>query len=458
MLFNTSFAVAFTTGVILVFLSAILVIAYVNSVTEKIPFKEAFRRKLISFMGFVKKETSPSNVQVQQTYNPVYDIVLANSLRNQLSVFDNRAASLTACNAGTFSSYNIPCIQMDFCPKHDTKDDFPAVRHSLESVTKSHFCICGIPLYGIYSFVQNIQQGFYYIYILYAITPNGWQALQNYYKHLKKNAILQATAASAPIIDKALGQDLSKGIITQSNTGTTITIGFNLEHRTAIRADISQTGHICIVGGTGSGKSMLTLYLLYNIFRLQMPVKLYIGDFKKSGDYKGISDNFAEFDGVVTLVDNFYKEFEQTEEDSTAFKFLLLDEYAGFIIWLAQNDKKKAEEIKGKISNLLMLGRSRHCYVWCIQQRISAQLFPSGIGAIDNFQICIGLGRLSVESRKSLFAAEHMENAAFEASFNPKTGEGLCLVDGQPLVAIGVPYIKDKDALKALLANHAHTA
>ena len=105
-----------------------------------------------------------------------------------------------------------------------------------------------------------------------------------------------------------------------------------------------------------------------------------------------------------------------------------------------------------------MLGRSRHCYVWCIQQRISAQLFPSGIGAIDNFQICIGLGRLSVESRKSLFAAEHMENAAFESSFNPKTGEGLCLVDGQPLVAIGVPYIKDKDALKALLANHAHTA
>lgn len=54
----------------------------------------------------------------------------------------------------------------------------------------------------------------------------------------------------------------------------------------------------------------------------------------------------------------------------------------------------KAKVIKEKISNVLMMGRSRHCFVWCVQQRISASLFPTGIGAIDNFQICIGMGRL----------------------------------------------------------------
>jgi len=453
MLFSASYAIFYTIAVILAILLVIAVFAYVNSVTEKITFKESFRNVLVSLMKFVKKETSPTN---GQAYNPVNDVALASNLRSQLAVYDGRSASLIACNAGSYSSYNVPCIQLDFCPKNDTKNDFPIVRHSLEAVFRSHICICGIPIYGIYSLVQNIQPGFYYIYILYGITPANSQALQNYYNHLRKNAILQATAASAPITDKTLAHDLSKGIIT-SCSGTSVIIGCNLEHYTDIHADISQTGHICIVGGTGSGKTTYVSYLIYSIFRLQIPVELYICDFKKSGDYKGISSHFAEFDGVVSLIDEFYSEFEQTPEGSETIKILLIDEYAGFIVWLTQHDKKKADEIKGQISQLMMLGRSRHCYVWCIQQRMTAQLFPSRIGAIDNFQICIGLGRLTTDSRRSLFATEHMQNADFEASFEPKTGQGLCLVDGQPLTAIGVPYIKDKDALKELLVNHAST-
>ncbi len=236
---------------------------------------------------------------------------------------------------------------------------------------------------------------------------------------------------------------------------TKIKLGTDIETSVPIKADIDKTGHMCVAGGTGSGKSMFVLYVLYNLLKLLVPVVLYIGDFKKSGDYKGISNTFAEFDKVATLIDDFYTEFEQTEEGNSTIKILLIDEYAGFITWLMQNDKKRCEEIKGKISNLLMLGRSRHCYVWCIQQRMTAQLFPSGIGAIDNFQILVGLGRLSVDSRRSLFAGEHLENTEFEETYHPKTGQGLCLVDGQSLTAIQIPYIKDKDRLKTLLRKKA---
>lgn len=239
---------------------------------------------------------------------------------------------------------------------------------------------------------------------------------------------------------------------------TRIKLGLDAETSTPITADIFTVGHMCIVGGTGSGKSVFVLYALYNLLKLLVSLVLYIGDFKKSGDYKGITDNFAEFNEVVALIDDFYAEFERTPENSQTIKILLLDEYAGFIVWLTQNDKKKCEEIKGKISNLLMLGRSRHCYVWCIQQRMTAQLFPSGIGAIDNFQILIGLGRLSTESRRSLYSGEHMENAEFEESYHPKTGQGLCLVDGQPLRAIQIPHISDKGKLKALLRKKANLA
>lgn len=234
-----------------------------------------------------------------------------------------------------------------------------------------------------------------------------------------------------------------------------INLGYDLQTWLPILADIFKTGHTCIVGGTGSGKSIATMYFLYGILSLPYQVQLYIGDFKKSGDYKGISKNFEEFDQVAGLIEKFYGIFEETEENSPAIKILILDEYAGFITWLTQKDKKKCEEIKGKIANLLMLGRSRHCYVWCIQQRISAQLFPSGIGAIDNFQVLIGLGRLSVDSRKSLFAGEHLDKD-FEERYAPMCGQGLILIDGQPLRAVQIPYIGDKGRMTALLRKKAN--
>lgn len=231
-----------------------------------------------------------------------------------------------------------------------------------------------------------------------------------------------------------------------------IQFGYNILTEKPIEADLTQTGHVCVVGGTGSGKSVGTLYFLYNLLK-NYDARLTICDFKKSGDYKGISENFAEFDEVTQSIEAFYKEYESTPENNLQIKVLLIDEYAGYMIWLAQNDKKKAEEIKQNISEMLMLGRSRHCFVWCIQQRISASLFPSGIGAIDNFQICIGLGRLSVDSRKSLFAGEHLDNIAFEEKYHPMAGQGLVLIDGQELQPLQIPFIKYKNKLKQLLQD-----
>ena len=65
-------------------------------------------------------------------------------------------------------------------------------------------------------------------------------------------------------------------------------------------------------------------------------------------------------------------------------------------------------------------------------------------------------GRLSVESRKSLFAGEHLEDKEFEEQYHPNTGQGLILIDGQELKAIQIPYISDKAKLKALLVKLAN--
>lgn len=237
--------------------------------------------------------------------------------------------------------------------------------------------------------------------------------------------------------------------------GEKIKLGFDIHTQAPVCADLRKTGHLCITGGTGSGKTTATLFALNSVLNLPVEIDLSIGDFKKSGDYKGLSRHFAEFDKTTELIDSFYEEFNNTPENSPGIKILLLDEYAGYIVWLMQQDKKKCEEIKGKISSLLMLGRSRHCFVWCIQQRMTAQLFPSGIGAIDNFQICMGLGRLSPDSRKSLFAGERLSEEGLEDNFQPGQGQGLCLIDGQPLRAIQIPYVSDTGKLKSLLARKA---
>lgn len=234
-----------------------------------------------------------------------------------------------------------------------------------------------------------------------------------------------------------------------------IKLGVDYTCRTPVYVDLDKIGHTAIIGATNSGKTTETLYMLYQLLKLPCPVTLFIGDFKKSGDYKGITNNFAEYMEAVPLIDKFYKEFEETPEGSTEIKILLIDEFASLSIMLSQSDKKKADDIKNKIGTILMLGRSRHCFLWCVQQRLSAQFFLSGTGALDNFSVAIGLADLSPDSRKSLFSGHHFQDENFEKNFHPTTGEGICLIDGQPLTAIRVPYIRDKERMKIVLRKLA---
>ena len=236
-----------------------------------------------------------------------------------------------------------------------------------------------------------------------------------------------------------------------------VKLGYDYCHKKhPIVIDLNKiAAHMALVGSSGSGKSMATLYTLYNVLKLKEKVELYIGDFKKSGDYFKLSDNFAEFDKVVDLIDKFYKLFENTPEDCNIIRILILDEYAGMVSWLEQEDKKRCESTKSKVSRLLMLSRSKHMFVWCIQQRMSASLFPSAAGSVDNFGVCIGFGRLSPDSKRALFANEHFENEEFEMKYKPGTGEGICLIAGQPLYALQIPRIPDKERLKRLLRKLA---
>lgn len=109
--------------------------------------------------------------------------------------------------------------------------------------------------------------------------------------------------------------------------------------------------------------------------------------------------------------------------------------------------KVKADEIRMIMSSILMLGRSRNCFLWLAMQRYTATIFPASSGAVDNFHIYVGLGRLSVDSRRSLFAGEHIE-AEDKLLFGQ--GKGIVLIDGQPLQTLIIPQVSKRKLLQIL--------
>ena len=230
-------------------------------------------------------------------------------------------------------------------------------------------------------------------------------------------------------------------------------LGYDLSvlHKYGIKTPLyAPLGHTICVGGSGSGKSTALLYWLYKMKKANIPVELHIMDFKASHEFYGISVHYAEFEDCYDRIVSFYQMFTALDEggDGTN-KILLMDEIAGYLMHLSLNKdgKAKADEIRQIMSSILMLGRSRKCFRWLALQRYTASIFPSASGGVDNFFLYVGMGKLTVDSRKSLFAGEHME---WEENILFSQGKGIVLIDGQPLQALIIPRVSKQKLLERL--------
>lgn len=207
-------------------------------------------------------------------------------------------------------------------------------------------------------------------------------------------------------------------------------------------------GHTIVVGGSGSGKSTSVLYWLYKLKKYNC--ELYIADFKKSNEFFGITPHFSQFEDCYQIMKDYYAIFLSTPEggDGTN-KIMLIDEIAGLLTYfpMTKEGKAKADEVRAIMSSILMLGRSRRCYLWLSMQRYTASIFPASSGAADNFHVCVGLGRLTVDGRKGLFAGEHFDG---EDELQYGQGRGIVLIDGQPLKALIIPQVSKKKLLTLL--------
>lgn len=208
-----------------------------------------------------------------------------------------------------------------------------------------------------------------------------------------------------------------------------------------VKLSVESHPHALITGGSGSGKSYALQYLIGCILQDISISDFYICDFKNSHDFEFLENyehfyvNTGCFDGIMSYYDRFTQKRQNKRQRGRSL--LIIDEYPAFISYLSSIDKlqktKKASEITNAIAEILMLGRGINCGVWIVTQRADASLFANG--ARDNFQVILGLGRMSREQKGMVFTGEEIPDRIY------RQGEGLLLADGHPLYEIKIPKI-----------------
>ncbi|MBB2182231.1 DUF87 domain-containing protein [Lachnospiraceae bacterium MD1] len=214
-----------------------------------------------------------------------------------------------------------------------------------------------------------------------------------------------------------------------------------------VRWDTQKSPHLVVSGVTGSGKTYLVKLIIGRISKYITDSQITICDFKgDNSDFSGLigAKRYYRFDDALRGFNEFYDCFlhRQRYNDSMNFRLILIEEYASLLNYLP---KSESEEIKRKLSSLLMLARSFNFHVLLSQQRLDAEYFGK---ARDNFNVVITLGNVSKEVRDMLFSS-------YKDEITPdrSRGTGYMITNGADFRRIVVPQINNMDLLNQYIKD-----
>lgn len=228
---------------------------------------------------------------------------------------------------------------------------------------------------------------------------------------------------------------------------------YGYAEKMAISVDVSTkvNSHTLICGMSGSGKSYLTnQYLARICLHGGKDSVVYFLDFKGDNSFSYLRDSprYFFYDKTIDALDEVYTIMHKRqcgEDTSRHFVTLVWDEYIANILALLGTEKKKAEAVMHKVSEILMLGRSLAVRLVIACQRPDASAFPTGSRL--NFGVIIIVGA-TLESIYSMLMPKELIEKVGNREFH--TGEGVMLWQGSKLRFIKVPVIRNEEKMKAI--------
>lgn len=225
---------------------------------------------------------------------------------------------------------------------------------------------------------------------------------------------------------------------------------YNYKEKTPITTEVSTNtnSHTLICGMSGSGKSYLTNQIFARL--CMFGGKVYFADFKQDDSFTHLRGcpRYYPYDKTLEALDEVYTILHNRQsgaDTSREFVTLIWDEYIANVLSLLSTDKKKAENVMRKVSELLMLGRSLAVRLICSCQRPDAAAFPTGSRL--NYGVIIIVGAAIKSIYEMLIPKEYIElmgNRQF------KVGEGVVLLQGTKMHFIKVPVIRNEQQLKEI--------
>lgn len=221
----------------------------------------------------------------------------------------------------------------------------------------------------------------------------------------------------------------------------------------AVETDIStnKNSHTLICGMSGSGKSYLTnIYFARLCIESGIEGQVYFADFKQDDQFSYLRGctRYYPYDKTLEALDIVYDILHnrQSGEDASRYPITLIwDEYMANVLALQGIEKKKADVVMRKVSEILMLGRSLAVRIVISCQRPDATAFPTGSRL--NYGVVIIVGAAIKSIYEMLIPKEYIENIG-DRQF--KVGEGVVLLQGSEIRYIKVPMVRDIEKMQKI--------
>ena len=225
---------------------------------------------------------------------------------------------------------------------------------------------------------------------------------------------------------------------------------FGIKEDITIDISSSTNSHMLISGMSGSGKSYSEFGLIGKLIMAESELngEYYFADYKADDMFECLrgTPRYRSFNQTTELLDIVYDRLKarMSGNDKTRHPITLIwDEYMANILALISEDKTKANKVMNKVSEILLMGRSKGIRFICSCQRPDMVAFPVGSRLNYGIVIVLGVGKSIYE----MLMPDHLDKIK-NKEFN--RGEGAVLFQGADLHFIKIGKINDFENVKRI--------